>query len=138
MTIKQLSIFLENKSGRLSEILDILAKHCVKIVASTVADTGDYGILRIITPDTEKAYLALKERNVSVNISEVIAAEIDADCGIYADLFRDFPAFQISVEYIYCFNVGGKSILFFRTSNNEAALRLLQSKKVCILTNTDL
>ena len=70
MTVNQISIFLENKYGKLSEILALLAEERIRIIAATVADTSEYGILRIIVSDPQKAYKILKENNVSANLTE--------------------------------------------------------------------
>ena len=78
MTINQISIFLENKFGRLSEVLSILRHENIRVIAATVADTSDYGILRIITTDQQKAYLTLLENKVSVNMNEVLAISMDS------------------------------------------------------------
>ena len=84
MIIQQLSVFLENKSGRLNEILDILGKANIRIIAATVADTSEYGILRLITSDTAHAIKLLKEANVSANTSDVIALTCDSMAGTFA------------------------------------------------------
>ncbi len=73
MTVNQISIFLENKYGKLSEILALLAEERIRIIAATVADTSEYGILRIIVSDPQKAYKILKENNVSANLTDVLA-----------------------------------------------------------------
>ena len=73
MTVNQISIFLENKYGKLSEILAMLAEEKIRIIAATVADTSEYGILRIIVSDPQKAYKILKGNNVSANLTDVLA-----------------------------------------------------------------
>ena len=73
MTVNQISIFLENKYGKLSEILALLAEEKIRIIAATVADTSEYGILRIIVSDPQKAYKILKGNNVSANLTDVQA-----------------------------------------------------------------
>lgn len=73
MTVNQISIFLENKYGKLSEILALLAEEKIRIIAATVADTSEYGILRIIVSDPQKAYKILKGNNVSANLTDVLA-----------------------------------------------------------------
>ena len=90
MIIQQLSVFLENKSGRLNEILDILGKANIRIIAATVADTSEYGILRLITSDTAHAIKLLKEANVSANTSDVIALTCDSMAGTFAKELKYF------------------------------------------------
>ena len=76
MTVNQISIFLENKYGKLSEILALLAEEKIRIIAATVADTSEYGILRIIVSDPQKAYKILKGNNVSANLTDVLAIAV--------------------------------------------------------------
>ena len=77
MTIKQLSIFIENKGGTLIKVLDLLSKAGIQIIASTVADTKDYGIYRVLTNNPAQAYLILKDAGINVQLSEVFALSID-------------------------------------------------------------
>lgn len=124
MNIKQLSVFLENKSGRLNEILDILGKAEIRIIAATVADTSEYGILRLITSDTQTAYSLLKENHVSANLSDVIAISCDSLAGTFANQLKYFSQENISIEYMYCFSVKDKAFLILRTNNNEKACEI--------------
>ena len=85
MTIKQLSVFLENKSGRLNEVLGILGQADIRIIAATVADTSEYGILRLITSDTAKAYEVLKANRVSAQQSDVVALTCNSTAAEFAE-----------------------------------------------------
>ena len=78
MTINQISIFLENKFGRLNEILSILSKENIRVLTATVADTSDYGILRLITSNQHKVIQLLKEHGVSANLNSVLAVSVDS------------------------------------------------------------
>ena len=100
MIIQQLSVFLENKSARLNEILDILGHADIRIIAATVADTSEYGILRLITSDTQTAYKLLKENKVSANLSEVIAISCDSLAGDFATKLKCFSEHGINIEYL--------------------------------------
>ena len=91
MTINQISIFLENKYGKLSEILELLAGANIRIIATTVADTSEYGILRIIVSDTQKAFSILKEHNVSANLTEVLAIVTNSSAGSFAHTLACLP-----------------------------------------------
>ena len=84
MTVNQISIFLENKYGKLSEILALLAEEKIRIIAVTVADTSEYGILRIIVSDPQKAYKILKGNNVSANLTDVLAIVTNSCAGSFA------------------------------------------------------
>ena len=90
MTVNQISIFLENKYGKLSEILALLAEERIRIIAATVADTSEYGILRIIVSDPQKAYKILKENNVSANLTDVLAIVTSSCAGSFANTLSYF------------------------------------------------
>ena len=130
MTINQISIFLENKFGKLNEIFSILNEENIRIIAATVADTSDYGILRIITSDQPKAYALLKEKQVSVNLSEVIAIETEPVIGKFAETIEYFTKAGIEIEYMYCFSIHQKSILVLRTKNLEVAFDVIRKNNL--------
>ena len=88
MTVNQISIFLENKYGKLSEILALLAEEKIRIIAATVADTSEYGILRIIVSDPQKAYKILKGNNVSANLTDVLAIVTNSCAGSFAQTYK--------------------------------------------------
>ena len=121
MTVNQISIFLENKYGKLSEILALLAEERIRIIAATVADTSEYGILRIIVSDPQKAYKILKENNVSANLTDVLAIVTSSCAGSFANTLSYFTKAGISIEYMYCFSIREKAILILRTNNRESA-----------------
>ena len=89
MTIKQLSIFIENKGGTLIKVLDLLSKAGIQIIASTVADTKDYGIYRVLTNNPAQAYLILKDAGINVQLSEVFALSIDDQPGRAAETIKE-------------------------------------------------
>ena len=119
MTVNQISIFLENKYGKLSEILALLAEERIRIIAATVADTSEYGILRIIVSDPQKAYKILKENNVSANLTDVLAI-------------------VTSIEYMYCFSIREKAILILRTNNRESAREVIRHQNLEYICESDL
>jgi len=130
MTINQISIFLENKFGKLNEIFSILNKENIRIIAATVADTSDYGILRVMTSDQPKAYALLKEKQVSANLSEVIAIETEPVIGKFAETIEYFTKAGIEIEYMYCFSINHKSILVLRTKNLEVAFDVIRKNNL--------
>jgi hypothetical protein len=121
MTIKQLSIFLENRSGTLSKVLEQIKISKIQLMAITIADTAEYGILRIICDEPTRAYEELKEAGVAVAISDVFAIELDNEPGSAADAIKIFSDGGISVAYLYSFLFNGKAVLIFRTNNTEEA-----------------
>ena len=129
MTVNQISIFLENKYGKLSEILALLAEEKIRIIAATVADTSEYGILRIIVSDPQKAYKILKGNNVSANLTDVLAIVTNSCAGSFAQTLSCFTKAGVSIEYMYCFSANEKSILILRTNNREAAREVIRRHK---------
>ena len=103
MAIKQLSVFVENKTGRLAEILDELTAHSINIRALSMADTEKYGILRMIVDDTAKAEQVLKASGVIVKNTPVIAIDIDDNPGGLGAVISKLSANDVSVEYLYAF-----------------------------------
>jgi len=138
MIIHQLSIFLENKSGRLTEVLEVLGEENIRITALSVADTTEFGILRLIVADPEKARELLKKRNFTVNLTEVISVMAPNEAKHYAKILRILSDLDISVEYTYAFSVGDKSIIILRCSNTEEAIKALKSHEMELLKASDL
>lgn len=121
MTINQLSIFIENRSGTLIKVLEVLKQSGIQIIASTIADTAEYGIYRLICSEPLRAFDELKKAGVAVALSDVFALELDNVPGRAADAVETFSKAGISITYMYSFLLGGKGILIFRTDNAEQA-----------------
>ncbi len=138
MTVNQISIFLENKYGKLSEILALLAEENIRIIAATVADTSEYGILRIIVSEPQKAYKLLKNHNVSANLTDVLAIVTQSCAGSFAQTLTHFTRAGLSIEYMYCFSVNGKSILILRTNNRENAREVIRRENLEYICENDL
>ena len=138
MIIPQLSVFLENKSGRLTEVLEALGKENIRIIALSVADTSEFGILRLIVPDPDKARALLKEQLFTVNISEVISVRTPNEAKYYARLLRILSDLDISVEYTYAFPHGRDAVIILRCSNNDEAVKALRNHNIELLTAKEL
>lgn len=130
MTIHQLSIFMENRSGTLIKVLEALKEANIQIVASTIADTADYGIYRLICSEPLRAYEELKKAGVAVALSDVFAIELDNEPGRAADAIETFSKAGISITYMYSFLLNGKGILIFRTDNAEQARETIMNNKL--------
>ena len=130
MTIHQLSIFIENRSGTLIKVLDALKQAGIQIIASTVADTAEYGIYRLICSEPMRACDELKNAGVAVALSEVFALELDNEPGRAADAVKMFSQADISITYMYSFLLRGKGILIFRTDNNESAAQVIKANNL--------
>ena len=138
MYIKQLSIFLENKSGRLTDVLDILGEKNINITALSIADTSEYGILRLIVSDPEAAYDLLKSQNFSVNLNEVLSIATPNEAGALAKALNLLSNEGISIEYMYAFSQGEKSLIVLRTNDQEKTIEILQKHKMELIKASDL
>jgi hypothetical protein len=125
MTIRQLSVFLENKTGHLNQVLSVLTKNNINIIALTVADSSDYGIMRAIVSEPEKALKALREEHFTVRVHDILSLEMDAAPGSMSHILDLFTAADICIEYVYAFSFGSKSILIVRTDNSEKAIEVI-------------
>ncbi|MDD6892449.1 MAG: amino acid-binding protein [Bacteroidales bacterium] len=138
MTLKQLSIFIENKGGTLIKVLDLLSKAGIQIIASTVADTKDYGIYRVLCNAPVQAYLLLKETGLNVQLSDVFALSIDDVPGRAATAVKSISDAGVSILYLYSFLWKGKGVLVFRTDQSEKAKEVIMLDKMTFLTEADL
>ncbi|MDR1780156.1 MAG: acetolactate synthase [Tannerella sp.] len=138
MLINQISIFIENKYGKLCEILALLADENIHIIAATVADTSEYGILRLIVSEPERAYKILQTNNVTVNLTDVLAISTDSTADSFVRTLGCFTQSGLSIEYMYCFSLNGKSILILRTNNRPAALEVVRRQNLECIAETDL
>lgn len=135
MKVEQMSVFLENKSGRLAEVTDVLARAEINIRALSLADTTDFGILRLIVNDPEKAKEVLKANGFTVGKTEVIAVEVPDRPGGLAQILKTVNGKGINVEYMYAFvqKSGANAIVIFRFDNLDKAIAALQTQGVKIL-----
>ena len=138
MTIPQLSIFIENRSGTLIKVLEVLKQANIQIIASTIADTAEYGIYRIICSEPTRACEELKKAGIAVAISDVFAIELDDQPGRAADAVKMFSEAGISITYMYSFLLRGKGILIFRTDNNELAKQVIARDGLKSVSEEDL
>lgn len=136
MRVEQIAVFLENKSGRLAEITSVLAKNNINIRALSVADTADFGILRLIVDKVDEAKRALKENGFTVGKTNVIAVEVPDRCGGLAGVLKTIEAAGINVEYMYAFvnKSGENAVLIFRFDNMDKAIAALQKDNFTILS----
>ncbi len=135
MIIKQISIFVENKAGRLAEITEVIANANVDIRALSIADTTDFGILRLIVDKPEEAALTLKEAGLTVSITNVIAVGIDDTPGAFSVPMRILADAGIDVEYMYAFisRDTQKAYVILRVADNDVAAKALIEKGVTLL-----
>jgi len=135
MRVEQISVFLENKAGRLSEVTGILSEAGINTRALSLADTSDFGILRLIVNDNGKALQALKERGFTVGKTDVVAGEVDdRPGGLHSILLTLFKA-NVNVEYMYAFvqQSGDNAVIIFRFDNLDEAVKVLQENGVKVI-----
>lgn len=138
MIVEQISVFLENKAGRLVEVTEALAQANINIRALSLADTSDFGILRLIVDDTEKAKGILREKGLTVGRTNVVAVEVADRPGGLDHTLRVLSEAGINVEYMYAFvqKDAANATLIFRFDRTEQALEVLQNNGIPILPAT--
>lgn len=132
-TIQQLSVFIENKFGRLNEILEVLGGANVSIVASSVADTTEYGILRLITSDTEKVAEVFRAANINIFISEVLAVSCKSDAGHFAGELKNFAKEGVVIEYMYSFSRDQETVMILKANDLKAAQRAIEKHNITLI-----
>lgn len=135
MKVEQISIFIENKSGRLAEVARVLGQKGINIRALALADTSDFGILRLIVDQTDLAKVTLKEGGFTVSKTEVVAVEVPDQPGGLSGILDVLDNARVNVEYMYAFveRCGGNAVIIFRFDDPEAAIRVLTDNNVAIL-----
>jgi hypothetical protein len=139
MKVEQISIFMENRSGRLAEVTGILAKADINIRAMSLADTADFGILRLIVNQTEKATQVLRQNGFTVSSTEVIALEVPDRPGGLWGILTTLETAGINVEYMYAFvqRSGDNAVVMFRFDETDKASVILREAGVRVLTGEE-
>lgn len=138
--IRQISVFLSNQSGRLAEVTKLLADNSIDIIALSIADTAQYGALRIITDDNDKAIEILKDSGFVTKINHVLGIEIPNEPGALSKVLYAFDESGISVEYIYAFvgESGKNARVIIRVNDNGLGTEVLRSKGISLITEEDI
>lgn len=130
MIVKQVTVFLENKIGRLNEVTQILGKNGINISAFSIADTSDFGVLRMIVPDPEKAISILKENQFSANTTEVVLLNSPNKPGALAKTLQILNSEEVFIEYIYAFSMNEKTAVFvIKPSDLKICIEKLEKHK---------
>jgi hypothetical protein len=138
MKAEQISVFLENKAGRLAEVTGILSEANVNIRALALADTSDFGVLRLIVDNNAKAVEALKNRGFTVGRTDVLAVEVEDRPGGLHRLLDMLHKAEINVEYMYAFvqHSGENAVMIFRIDNINEAIRVLEEHNVKVINGS--
>ena len=138
MLIKQLSVFLEDRSGRLTELTRILAENDVNITALTVAETADYGMVRMVVGRPERAKKALEEAGFTVGLTEVVCAKMPDQAGSLHRILQILTEEQINVDYMYAFSNSNVALAVIRSADISRVAGVLQQHKLELLSGSDL
>ena len=138
--IKQISVFVENKKGRLAKITEVLGEGGVDLIALSIADTTNFGIMRCIVSEPDKAIAMLKSHGFTANTTDVIVAEVTDKPGGLATVLQLLDAADISVEYLYSFvrTPNENALILFRVEDVEKATKTLETGGVKLLSEQDI
>ena len=125
-TIQQLSVFLENREGRLDEVLKVLADNDVNIVALSLADTSDYGMLRMIVSDPNKGRAALKEEGITAMLTDVVALRVPHATGTLSKAMHQIVDGEVNVEYMYAFANGSDAAAVVKSDDPARVIDILK------------
>lgn len=136
MRITQISIFLENRKGRLYDVCQVLGENQINIIALTIAETESFGVLRIVVDKVEEAVNVLKEHQFVANLTEVIVVEVENKPGGLAKVLKILDDNNINIEYMHAFmkNKSDNSYMVFRIDNIDEAVNILQKYNFKIVT----
>ncbi len=139
MKVEQIAIFLENKSGRMADITAILAQNGINIRAMSLADTADFGILRLIVNDTEKARNVLKDSGFTVGTTQVLVVEVGDKPGGLAHVLKVIKEGGLNIEYMYAFTQrsGETGLIIFRFDELDRAIDILAKEQIRLLSGDE-
>jgi hypothetical protein len=135
MPIKQISVFLENNAGRLGEVTRTLAGADINIRAISIADTADFGILRLIVNNHDKAMKALVDAGFTTRITDVAAVEVEDQPGSLAKVMELFQQVNVNIEYLYASLEGtiGKAVIIFKLEDHEQGLKIIGDHGIAMI-----
>jgi hypothetical protein len=140
MKINQISVFLENKEGRIYEVCELLGAHDINIDALNIAESEGFGVLRMIVNKPKAAMAVLKEKGFSANQTDILAVEVEDRPGGLADVLRVISTNQLNVEYMYGFTLrkSDRALMVFRFDDPEKAAKTLQANQIRIIRGSDI
>jgi hypothetical protein len=137
MAIQQISVFLENTTGRLGDVTRVLAQAGINIRAISIADTADFGILRLIVDKSGEAVKALNDGGFTTRQSDVAAVEVDDSPGSLAGVMELFQKSQVNIEYLYASLEGqtGKAVVIFKLEDHDKGLKIIQENGLAMVNS---
>jgi hypothetical protein len=135
MEIKQISVFLDNTAGRLGEVTRVLAKGEINIRAISIADTADFGILRLIVNKCDGALKALNDASFTTRVTDVVAVEIEDKPGSLAEVMELFGKTMVNIEYLYASLEGktGKAVVIFKLADHQKGLQIIKENGLTLV-----
>lgn len=139
MSVRQISVFLENKAGRLADVAKVLGENNIDISALSIADTTHFGILRLIVNNPDRAEQVLRESGFTVSSSPVLAIAVDDEPGALSKALEALTTNGIGVDYIYAFvgKTQNKALVIFRVENTETASEILRQAGILVLKDEE-
>ncbi|SFS02218.1 ACT domain-containing protein [Anaeromicropila populeti] len=135
MFVKQLSVFIENREGRLEKVTETLSNHNINIVSLSLADTSEYGMLRLIVSDPDKGKQVLKENGFSAMLTDVLAVRLPHDVGMLQKLLQIFFEVNLNVEYMYVLGTGEENAsIIVKVSDPKKAVEALAANNLSVFT----
>lgn len=139
MFLNQISVFLENRAGRLDEVLETLKVNNINILSLSLADTSDYGLLRMIVSDSEKCKASLKEAGFSAHLTPVIAVKLSHEVGQLQSILAEINKAGMNIEYMYALATGNNDAsIVIRTADVELTTQVLEKIGVELVRNSEL
>lgn len=140
MRITQISVFLENRKGRLSDVCSLLGDHGINIRALTIAETESFGVLRIVVDKSDQAIKLLRKKLFVANLTEVVAVEVPDRPGGLASVLKALSENDVNIEYMYGFveKFNDKALLVFRFEDTDAAQAILAAHSIRVVASEDL
>ena len=138
MFVKQLSVFIENREGRLEQVTEVLAKEEINILSLSMADTTEYGMLRMIVSDPQKAKDALCREGFSAMLTNVIAVKLEDRVGELHKMTHILCSLKLNIEYMYALASSGKRAMIVKASNGEAAAKALTEGGLVLFSNEEM
>jgi len=134
--MKQISVFLENREGRLYDVCNILGENSISIRALTIAESADFGVLRMFVDKPDEALNKLKEAGFSASFSDVVIVEVEDNPGGLAKILKTLVTNKVNIEYMYAFveKIKDKALLVFRFEDIDSAIRVLRDNNIGILS----
>lgn len=138
-SVKQISIFVENTAGRMARILKCLAENKIDIKALSIADTSDFGILRLIVDNPDTAYDVIKKNGLSVRLTNVVAVEMSTEVGGLADVISKLNEAEVNIEYMYAFNgrFNNSAVVILRVDDSEKLINTAEKYGLKLLDSDE-